>query len=62
MVDVELHEVQPGDWADHVSRGLDPRQVTRVNGGSVWLQLGTGEMGPFPLTNYTYTREVEDGA
>ena len=54
---------EPGDWAEHV-RGLDPRQVTRVELGEsslsprgvVWLDLLGAEIGPFPVENYTFTR------
>lgn len=60
-VDVELHDVKPGDLADHVDRKLDPRRVTKVEGDRVWLWFIVSDGGPFPLTNYTYTRDVSEG-
>lgn len=50
--------VRPGDWADHRSRTLDPRQVTQIEGGQVWLDLLLGPSGPYPARNYTYERGV----
>lgn len=55
---VEREDVKPGDWALHVGKHLDAREVTKVRHitGEVWLFLLTTETGPFPLENYTYTR------
>lgn len=46
-----------GDWADHVSGELDPREVTRVRGDQIWLRIG-GESGPYPAANYTFKRDM----
>lgn len=55
---IDVTEPQPGDWADHVSGDLDPREVARVEGDSVWLLIFGNEIGPFPRDNYTYIREA----
>lgn len=49
-----------GDFADHRSRNLDPRVVSRVSedGKQVWLELRTREIGPVPAANYTFERAV----
>lgn len=41
-----------GDWADHKSGQLDPREVTRVEADGIYLDLGGSEIGPFPAENY----------
>ena len=55
---------QVGDIADHKTRGLDPREVARVSedGKRVWLNFFGGEGGPYPASNYTFTRPIEDEA
>ena len=57
-----VRKPQPGDLADHKSRRLDPRPVSRVSadGKSIWLDLITMEIGPYPASNYTYQREVAE--
>lgn len=55
VLDVPLKDVVAGDWAWHVD-GLDPRMVTRVEVGGVWLNILGEEMGPFPADNYDFTR------
>lgn len=57
MITVPQDQVQVGDIADHVSRELDPRVVTRVEGDQVWIWILTGDCGPLPIENYTYSRE-----
>lgn len=47
-----------GDIAIHVNGNLDPREVADVRGDEVWLWLGISRIGPFPKSNYTYTRKV----
>lgn len=62
---VPWNQVRPGDFADHVSRELDPRRVTRVDRprGLVWLDLLGEECGPFPARNYDYSRfDAEDAS
>lgn len=45
-----------GAWADHKTKDLDPRVVTRVGNGEaiVWLDIMGSEQGPFPADNYSY--------
>lgn len=55
---------QVGDWAYHVTKDLDERQVTRVEQSHdgrwlVWLMLITSEAGPFPADQYTFERDEE---
>ena len=50
--------VLPGDMADHVSGGLDPREVVRVDGSYVYLDILGQTCGPFPKDNYTFTRMI----
>lgn len=45
-----------GMWADHASGTLDPRQVTRDDGDTIWLDILGKESGPYPADNYTYTK------
>lgn len=54
-----MKQPEVGDWADHKSGDLDPRQVTRVSadGGLVWLYMLTAEAGPFPAANYNFEKE-----
>lgn len=56
-------EPKVGDWADHKSRSLDPRPVSRVRrmgrGWQVWIMIHTLECGPLPASNYTYTTPKE---
>ena len=40
--------VLPGDLADHVSGELDPREVVRVDGSYVYLNILGQTCGPFP--------------
>lgn len=49
---------QPGDMAHHRWANVDSRPVARVDGAQVWLQA-YGEIGPFPVKNYRYTRREE---
>lgn len=60
MARTTVNDPRPDDVADHVSGNLDPRRVSRVKDGQVWLWLwlGSGEIGPFPAENYTFTRET----
>ena len=55
---VPVHVPKPGDVADHKSRELDPRRVSRVEGELIWLDLLTTEAGPFPRANYTFKRRI----
>jgi hypothetical protein len=43
-----------GDWADHKSGTLDPREVARVEGDSIYLRFSSQnkEYGPFLAANY----------
>ena len=50
--------VLPGDSADHVSGELDPREVVRVDGSYVYLNILGQTCGPFPKSNYTFTRTI----
>lgn len=50
--------VLPGDLADHVSGELDPREVVRVDGNYVYLDILGQTCGPFPKDNYTFTRMI----
>ena len=50
--------VLPGDSADHVSGELDPREVVRVDGRYVYLDILGQTCGPFPKENYTFTRMI----
>lgn len=50
--------VLPGDLADHVSGVLDPREVVRVDGSYVYLDILGQTCGPFPKDNYTFTRMI----
>lgn len=50
---------EPGDRALHYSGELDARTVVRVEGVDVWLQGIVGEIGPVPVWNYTYRRQVK---
>jgi hypothetical protein len=56
---IDVADPRPGDWAQHRTKELDERQVTRVDpaAGHVWLNLAGTEVGPFPLGNYRYARE-----
>jgi len=50
---------QVGDLAYHVTRDLDPREVTRVvrlasGAYMVWLDIMGEETGPFPADQYTF--------
>lgn len=64
---VDVDSPEPGDWATHKYRELDPRLVADVirvrpdakKIGWVFLLLGGVRMGPFEASNYTYLREVE---
>lgn len=48
-----------GQWADHKSNALDPREVVRVEkiGGRWWvgLAIGSDTAWPCPASNYTYS-------
>lgn len=57
---VAYAEVQPGDWALHNNGELDAREVARVDGDDVWLEVHGSNIGPLPLKNYTYSREVKE--
>lgn len=51
---------QVGDLAWHVD-GLDPREVTKVEGSgrnkAIWIRLiGPEPLGPLPAANYTFTK------
>ena len=53
---------QVGDLAYHVTRDLDPREVTKVEQNSrgqwfVWLDILGKETGPLPADQYTFDRE-----
>lgn len=46
-----------GDWADHITGELDPRQVARVspNGKKIWITITDGvTAGPLLAENYTF--------
>lgn len=45
-----------GSVATHRFVDLDPRLVSRISDDyeMVWLSVGTGEIGPYPATNYRY--------
>jgi len=62
FVDVALPDVRPGDDAHHLTRELDPRPVAYVDhdAGAIALQIGTRVTGLLPLTNYRYTRRVDE--
>ena len=53
----QVEEPVVGAMADHISRALDPRMVTKVSEDKteVWLRLLSGDHGPFPAENYTYS-------
>lgn len=59
-VKVPLFYAAPGDWALHYSGDLDPREVVKVDPieDRVWLYILTGPAGPYPATNYEYSRKV----
>lgn len=48
-----------GDIAEHKFRDLDGRKVVKVQGSSVWLQIGDLEAGPLPAENYMFLRRKE---
>lgn len=49
---------QPGDLAWHLNGLLDPRFVTRFSEdkSQLWLDILGVESGPFPTSNYHFTR------
>jgi len=58
----DVAEPEVGDLAEHISGTLDARPVLRVQAGQVWLKgAGTGSIGPFPASNYTFKRRVLAG-
>lgn len=49
--------MEPGDWVEHLSGTLDPREVAEVNGSMIRLRLGRDFITePMPRTNYTVVR------
>lgn len=50
--------VLPGDIADHISGELDPREVVRTDDNFVYLDIFGETYGPFPKSNYTFTRMI----
>ena len=61
-IKVPAKAVLPGDWADHVSGVLDPREVVRADGSYVYLDILGQTCGPFPKENYTFTRTIGEQA
>lgn len=60
-IDVDPADVRPGDWADHKSGELDPRQVKQVDpeAGVVFLDFGSAiDNPPLALRAYHYYRIV----
>lgn len=51
-IDVGPNPFEPGDWADHKSGTLDPREVAKVQGENICLQIGTLVTPPIPHANY----------
>lgn len=51
-----------GDWADHKSRTLDPRQVEKVDdlGKNVKLRIGTVVSAWLPAKNYDFKTKRTD--
>lgn len=49
-----------GDLALHRSNQLDEREVARVEGDQIWLNIGGATFGPFPESNYDFRREVAE--
>ena len=58
VIRIPSKAVLPGDLADHVSGELDPREVVRVDGSYVYLDILGQTCGPFPKENYTFTRMI----
>lgn len=58
IIRVPSKAVLPGDLADHISGELDPREVVRVDGRYVYLDIFGQTYGPFPKENYTFTRMI----
>jgi hypothetical protein len=57
---VPVDAPQPGDLAKHKSGFFDEREVTRVEGPSIWLDILGTETGPYWIWAYTYSRRVKD--
>ena len=58
VIRVPPKAVLPGDLADHISGELDPREVVRVDGRYVYLDIFGQTYGPFPKESYTFTRMI----
>ena len=58
VIRIPQKAVLPGDLADHISGELDPREVVRVDGRYVYLDIFGQTYGPFPKENYTFTRMI----
>lgn len=57
---IKHSEVRPGDWADHKSGTLDPRQVAEVNHKKSTVRLtvsGDYTTADMPMGNYHFSRE-----
>lgn len=50
---------KPGDLALHKSGSLDARPVSRTEGATIWLQIGSVEAGPLPAANYRRIEQAE---
>lgn len=57
-VNVQPDGVLQGDIASHKFQDLDPRPVSRVEDGQIWLSIGESEIGPYPAENYRIKRFV----
>ena len=58
IIRVPSKAVLPGDSADHISGQLDPREVVRTDDNFVYLDILGQTCGPFPKSNYTFTRMI----
>lgn len=59
---IPIPEIQKGDWASHIYRELDPRQVVRVRRAktpSVTLDINGHETPWVPAMNYRFYRYVD---